>query len=291
MILPINIPIPQRENAPATTLFVKICAENEENLKTKPYVFMLPGGPGANHSHYTEYCCLTDVANIVFYDPRGCGLSAKGELSTFTMSNYIEDLELIRSYLALKEIIILGKSYGAMCAIGYTLRFPKVVSILILAAGSASFRSLISAKNYIKNHATEEQKRVFEQVITGKIGSEEEINQYFAVMETHYSYKKKHGEKVSKSKPEYPFAYEPLNQGFSGFLHSFDFENELDQIKCKTLVLVGEEDWITAKEHSELIANKIVKSTLHIFPKASHNLEFDVREEFFETIKKFISPT
>lgn len=289
MILTYNIPIPQRENAPATTLHVKIFAENEESLKTKPFVFMLPGGPGANHSHYTEYCRLTDVGNIAFYDPRGCGLSEKGEPSTYTMSNYIEDLEVIRQHLSLNEIILLGKSYGAMCAIGYTLQFPQAVSKLILAAGSASFRAIDSAKNHIKAHATDEQKRAFELVVTGKISNEEEVNHYFSVMDTYYSYKKRHGEKPIQSKPEFPFSYEPLKLGFSDFLHSFDFENELDKIKCETLVLVGEEDWITAKEHSELIASKIVDSKLHVFPKADHSLEWDAPEEFFGAINEFLS--
>ena len=143
MILSLKIPIPEREKTPETSLYIKICAENENDLKTKPYVFMLPGGPWANHSHYKEYCCLTDVGNIVFYDPRGCGLSEKGECNTYTMSNYIQDLEVIRQHLSLDKIILLGKSYGALCALGYTLQFPHAVSKLILAAGSASFSMIL----------------------------------------------------------------------------------------------------------------------------------------------------
>ncbi|MBA2711688.1 MAG: alpha/beta fold hydrolase [Tatlockia sp.] len=291
MIKTFNIPIPHRANTPATTLYVKIHTEKEANLKTKPYIFMLPGGPGANHSHYKEYCCLTDVGNIAFYDPRGCGLSEKADQSDYTMINYIEDLEVIRKHLSLSKIILLGKSYGAMCAIGYTLRYPEAVSKLVLAAGAANFKFMESAINHIKANATDEQKRVFDLVQTGKISSEEEINHYFSVMETYYSYKKRQGEKQTKPKPECPFAYEPLNRGFGDFLHTFDFENELYKIKSETLVLVGEEDWITAKEHSELIAKKITGSKLHIFPRADHNLEFDVPDEFFGEIKKFIAPS
>ena len=48
----LKVLIKERDKAPETKLFVKIVAEDEESLKTKPYVFMLPGGPGANHSHY-----------------------------------------------------------------------------------------------------------------------------------------------------------------------------------------------------------------------------------------------
>jgi len=290
MILTLNIPIPQRKNTPKTSLFVKVCAENEKSLKTKPYIFMLPGGPGANHSHYKEYCCLTDIGNIVFYDPRGCGLSEKGELDTYTMSNYIQDIEIIRQYLSLNEIILLGKSYGAVCALGYTLKFPQVVSKLILAAGSASFRNLDTAKKYVAAHGTNEQKRAFELLINGQFSSDEEMNHYFFVMDTFYSYKRRHGKIQPHSKPEYPFAYQPLNQGFQDFLHSFDFEDELDQIKCETLVLVGEEDWIMAKEHSELLADKISGSKLLIFPKADHSLELDVPEAFFWIYKRIYFP-
>jgi proline iminopeptidase len=285
----LNISIPERKKAPATTLFVKIVAEDEASLTTKPYIFMLPGGPGGNHSSYKNYSGLMDVGNIVFHDPRGCGLSNKGDSKTYTMDNYIQDVDVIRQHLGLEKIILLGKSYGAMCGVGYTLEFPNVVSKLILAAGSASFRNLETAKSYVLENGTDKQKEVFEVLLKGEFTSDEQMNHYFSVMDTFYSYKKKQGEAVTREKPEYPFAYEPLNQGFRDFLHNFDYEDRLHEINCNTLILVGEEDWITAQKHSEVMASKIPLNQFISFPKAGHSLELDVPENFFRAIKEFIN--
>src|SRR5580692_1595567 len=96
-------------------LYVEILSENKLGTK-RPVMFILSGGPGADHTAYLNYSCLHEVVDIVFHDPRGCGKSSKGALSDYTMNNYIDDVEAIREHLSLEKIIVLGKSYGAMCA-------------------------------------------------------------------------------------------------------------------------------------------------------------------------------
>jgi proline iminopeptidase len=284
------IPIPARLGAEETTLHIKIVAENTDCLSTKPYLFMLPGGPGANHSHYTDYECLKDSANIVFYDPRGCGLSTKGTFDSYTMDNYIQDLDIIRQHLGLQKIQLLGKSYGAMCALGYAIRFPRNVTRMIVAAGSPSYSNIDSAKSHLAAHANEEQQAACEVLFNGAVKSQAEMDHYFTVMASYYSYKKRHNIPTSRPKAEYPFAFEPLNKGFSSFLHHFDYENLLSTIQCETLVLVGEEDWITSKLHSIKIADKIAEAKLIIFEHSDHSMEDDVPELFFGEIRKFIQP-
>lgn len=283
-----NIRIPARPGAEETTLHIKIVAENEQSLTKKPYLFILPGGPGANHSHYKDYECLRNSANLVFYDPRGCGLSAKGTPASYTMDNYIQDLDIIRQHLGLNAIQLLGKSYGAMCALGYAIRFPQVVTHLVAAAGSPSYRTLESAKQHIAMHANEEQKLVCDTLFNGAFKDQVEMDHYFEVMASYYSYKKRNNIPTSRPKPEYPFSFEPLNLGFSNFLSYFDYENLLLTIQCKTLVLVGEEDWITSKVQSIKIADNIPDAKLIIFEHADHSMEEDVPELYFGEIRKFI---
>ncbi|MBP6919242.1 MAG: alpha/beta hydrolase [Legionellaceae bacterium] len=283
-----NILIPARPGAEETTLHIKIVTEKADYLTTRPYIFILPGGPGANHSHYKDYECLQDSANIVFYDPRGCGLSAKGTPDSYTMDNYIQDLDIIRQQLGLQEIQLLGKSYGAMCALGYAIRFPKNVTRMVLAAGSPSFRNLDSAKAHLEVHANAEQKAAYETVFNGTIKNQAEMDHYFAVMAPYYSYKKRNNIPTARPLAEYPFSFEPLNTGFKSFLRHFDYEPLLSSIQCKTLVLVGDEDWITSKLHSIKIADNIPDAKLIIFEHSDHSMEDDVPELFFGEIRRFI---
>lgn len=284
-----KIHIPPRPGAEETQLHIQIVAEDEASLETKPYAFMLPGGPGANHSHYKDYQCLKSVANIIFYDPRGCGLSAKGDPASYTMDNYIDDLEVIRNELELKKIQLIGKSYGAMCALGYALRFPKTVTHMVLAAGSPSFRNIESAKQHVAKHANEEQKAACETLFAGDFKNLEECEHYFTVMGSYYSYKKRNNIPTVRPKEDYPFSFEPLNLGFRDFLRHFDFEDQLSTVQCDTLILVGEEDWVTAKEHSIKMADNIPGAQLIVFPQSDHSMENDVPESFFLEIRKFIS--
>lgn len=74
-----------------------------------------------------------------------------------------------------------------------------------------------------------------------------------------------------------------------GFLRDFNFEHQLHEIKCNTLILVGEEDWITDKKHSQMMADSILESKLIIFPKSDHSMESDVPDLFFKAIRDFVS--
>ncbi|WP_454783351.1 alpha/beta fold hydrolase [Legionella sp. WA2022007384] len=282
------IDIPVRDDAPETRLHIKIVSENENKLDKRPYIFMLPGGPGANHSHYKDYECLSTTGNMVFIDPRGCGLSDKNEPSSYTMQNYIQDVEEIRKQLNLDKIVLLGKSYGAMCALGYTLSYPNHVANLVLAAGSPSFRNLETARQNVKNRGNLDQQKACEQLWEGSFSSDEELDKFFDVMDSMYSWKKRHSLPINRPAPDYIFAHEPLNQGFGGFLRTFDYEDRLHEIACKTLILVGEEDWITDKKHSEFMASKIPDNQFIVFPQADHSMEADVPEAFFSSIESFL---
>ncbi|WP_131781452.1 alpha/beta fold hydrolase [Legionella gresilensis] len=281
--------MPIRENAPEAKLYVRIVAENKDSFNSKPYIFMLPGGPGANHSHYKAYECLNSIGNVVFFDPRGCGLSDKDIPTTYSMDNYIKDLEEIRKQLNLEQIILLGKSYGAMCALGYALENSQYIAKLILAAGSPSYKNLDDAEAYIKTFGSKEQQLICEKLWSGTFTSNEEVNDYFDKMDTVYSWKKRHNLPAQSSHADYPFAHEPLNQGFRGFLRTFNYEDRLSEVACPTLILVGEEDWITNKKHSIVMANKIPNSKLIILKNADHSMELDAPEVFFKNIEFFLA--
>lgn len=282
------IEIPVRSNVPKTELFVRITYKNEESLKTKPYVLMLPGGPGANHSHYRDYKCLKEDANIIFFDPRGCGLSQEGDPSTYTMDITIDDIHHVLQELKLEQVTVLGKSCGAMHALGFALRYPHQVSRLILAAGAASNAFLETAKAHVLAKGTEEQIKACELLWQGAFANKEEAEHYFTVMQPFYSWKKRHNEPVSRPLSIFPFSFKVLNEGFRTRVWDFDFTAQLSSVRCPTLILVGEEDWVTSVAYSQEMAQGIPDSKLMIFKNADHSMESDVPKEYFGAIRHFI---
>ena len=283
-----EIKIPTRINAPETTIYTQLVYKNEESLKTKPYVLMLPGGPGANHSHYIDYACMQEEANVIFYDPRGCGLSGRGDSATYTMDNNIEDIHFVINALGLEKVMVLGKSCGAMMALGFTVRYPEQVNALILAAGSPSYAFLETAKQNVLDKGSTEQKEVCETLWSGSFQNQEQTTHYFEVMETFYSWKKRHNEPANRPKSIHPYSFDALNEGFRSQVWQFDFTQDLPNINCPTLILVGAEDWITSPIYSKQLASGIPNSSLMVFDKSDHKMESDVPEQFFGAIREFI---
>lgn len=283
-----EIRIPARLHAPETSLRIRMVYKNKASLASLPYVFILPGGPGSNHSYYMDYDCIHEVANLVYYDPRGCGLSDKGDRSSYTLGNYIDDLHFIIRALQVGPVILLGKSYGAISALGYTLRYPQEVRQLILAAGAPSYHFLDTAKSNILSRGTADQQRICNDLWKGQIKNHEHMDQFFKTMATMYSWKKRNNRPVNRPASTHSFSFDAANEGFSKQLWQFDYLSKLDTIQCPTLILVGEEDWITDPQYSKQMAAMIPQSILQVFKHADHSLESDVPEQYFNTLMNFI---
>lgn len=281
----------ERKNAETTKLFVETLKEKEKlGANGRPVAFILPGGPGADHSAYLSYSCLKTVADLVFHDPRGCGQSEKGAVTTYTMDNYIDDIESLRKALNLEKIVVIGKSYGSMCALGYALRYPHAVQKLVLAAGAPSHRFLTLAKKNVARIGTKEQIEISEKLWAGSFANNDELLDFFTLTQTLYSVKarnqpKKASDLILKSKQ---FSYEVLNEGFRQTFWYFDYENDLAKVACPTLILAGREDWINDVKLAEFMVARIPHSELRIFENAGHSMEVDVQEAFFQSIADFI---
>lgn len=258
--------------------------------RNRPVAFILPGGPGADQGSYARYACLQEVVDLVFHDPRGCGESDKGEASSYNMDNYINDVEAIREYFSLDKIIVIGKSYGSMCALGYTVRFPERVEKLVLAAGAPSYRFFDTAKATLAQIGTPEQIKICEKAWRGDFQNREEMLEFFRLTNPLYSIKARtKSVEFDLEAKSMAFAYDVLNEGFRQSLWHFDYENDLAQIECPTLVLAGREDWINHYQYAEQMARAIPHSQLVIFENAGHSMEVDVGDLYFETIADFIA--
>ncbi len=235
-----------------------------------------------------DYDRLYEVANLLYYDPRGCGLSDEGDILTYNMENYLDDLHVINTSLQLDDVILLGKPYGAMCALGYTLRYPQDVSKLILAAGGdeLQFYGDCQIKPSFKGNARAKKFRV---LWDGCIKNNEHMSEYTRVMASMYSWKIRHHQVVERIAPRHRFCYEALNEGFRNHFWKFDYTHQLCNIHCPTLILAGEEDWICDPKYSKKMAGLIPNSCLQVFKNADHALESDVPDLFFNAITTFIS--
>lgn len=261
--------------------------------RKKPVCFILHGGPGGEHLGFKPYLTpLSEHMQLIYLDMRGCGRSDRGPRSTYTLDNNIDDLEALRKYLGLEKVIVLGHSYGGMVAQSYALRYPNSVSALLLIATTPGHGFDKQALRIVDEIGTEEQKLFAKRMFAGEIKDQEQMNEFWVVMDSLYSYlargkEKTEEEKEAIRKKKSTFNYEVANAGLE-FLAKFDVVDQLPQMTCPVLVIGGKYDWVTPADASILIAEKIPASELLIFEKSCHQIFVDENEKFNSEIISFI---
>ena len=294
-----------KANLRDTTLFfdvegASIVVEGDRILE-RPVAFLLHGGPGADHTSYKPtFSDLADRMQLVYIDHRGQGRSARGPQSSYTLDNNVEDLEALRLYLGLGQIIVIGGSYGGMVAMAYAARYPSSVLQLMVYATAASNEFLPRAKQTLRDRGTPEQIAIAQTLWDGAFQSNDELKTYFEILGPLYSYRTERLDKPSdeplvEAEPQSVawgdriFSYEAINEAFGGFLRTYDIRSELAKITAPTLVLAGRHDWICAPELGEEIATLIPGSEVQIFENSGHMLRTDEPGRLITTIAEFSS--
>ena len=254
----------------------------------KPVMFVVHGGPGADHtSHRTSLAPLTQQLQLVYFDHRGQGRSARGDKKTYTLDNNVEDMEALRQHLGLDKIVVMGTSYGGMVALTYATRYPQNVSHLIVVATAASYEFLAKAKENLAAKGTPEQQEIAKYLWEGNFADEEHLHEYFQVMASMYSLNY-NPEKVKSDWQKTILSVDAINVAFSTFLRSYDVREQLPKITAPTLVIGGKYDWICPPEFSQEIAQGIPNSRLIVMEKSGHSVRSDQPEELRQAITQFL---
>lgn len=128
----------------------------------KPIVF-LAGGPGLN-AGYLEPIWKNLSANYrcIVLDQRGTGKSTLVSVDSVTvnMKNYVSDLEDLRNYLKLDQLIIIGHSWGGMLSMHYATIHPdKIEKLILLSSGGPTGNFFSYFGDNINMRLTEEDKK------------------------------------------------------------------------------------------------------------------------------------
>jgi proline iminopeptidase len=261
----------------------------EQGIRQKPVAFIIHGGPGVDHTSYKPcFSPLVHHLQLVYFDHRGQGRSARGPKETYTLDNNVDDMEALRQYLGLEKIVLIGSSYGGMVALSYAVKYPQNVSHLIVIATAANSRFLERAQEILAERGNEEQKAIALQLWSGNFENEEQLRQFFRVMGSMYS--QNNDRKLnSPDSDETILSVDAINVAFSGFLNDYNILNELHKITSPTLVIAGGHDWICAPEFSEEIAQAIPNAYLKIFENSGHLIRVDKPQSLLNEIARFLN--
>lgn len=259
-------------------------------MRERPTAFLVHGGPGSDHAGLkVRYGRLTEKMQLVYFDHRGQGRSARGNPQKYTLDENVEDMEALRRYLGLGPIVSIGTSYGGMVAMTHAARYQRSVSHLILVSSAAHGGFAERGKQIVAQRGTAEQIAQCDDLFAGRLDTPGKLRRYFEVMAPLYA--RKDDPALSKVGLDRAIlSPEALNRahGPDGFLRSFDLRPELGAITAPTLILAGRHDWICAPEFSEEIHRLIAGSELRIFEESSHSVGSDEPQKFLDAVTGFL---
>ncbi len=254
------------------------------DMREKPTLILLHGGPGADHSLYKPaFSQLSDLCQIVYYDHLGNGRSDEGAPDQWTLDRWGDDIKALSDALGITKPIIYGASFGGVVAQSYATRHPEHPAALILASTTAKtdFEIIYEAFRTVGGpKAHEIAKRYWSDP------TPERRQAYFETCLPLYSRVGLSADAMSRM-----IIKNPVGMHYNGPANEqgqFDFRSKLSQIECPTLVLAGDSDPIMPSTFSETLSKTLPNARYHLIEGASHMLDLDAPEVFFSHLRAFI---
>ena len=263
---------------------------------------VLPGGPGYSFEYLLPYLSDLDSTNqMIYLDPRGCGRSAQfRNPAMYTLENMVADVESLRTALNISALNIIGHETGGMLAQRYAIKYPSHVNKLVLMSTTAQVSDLNAYLNSFRDFLPRQVAAVVKAYEKDSLINNEQYTSGYenvvlqGMMSSHSYFMNPAAIPDNFAMPErsWPVYFEMWGRhgyfDISGNLKDFDTRNDLRTIKIKSLILVGEQDYISPFVMESLVGS-IPKSKEHNFENTGHFYFIEKKEEFISVVKDFLS--
>ncbi len=201
------------------------------------------------------------VCRAVTWDLRGHGDSDSPE-GPYSIPDMARDLLQIADELGAEKIIPLGHSAGGAISLRFALDYPERTEALVLV-GTASEANEKSRDFYQKLAGIAEEKGM--EPVVKRLGMAKES---------------------ANLVPANPNGFAHVTRAMAG-LNEDPMTERLSEIKCPTLILVGEKDFLGAGG-SVIMSRRIGGSQLEIIPERGHGLFLEDPPGFNERVVRFL---
>jgi pimeloyl-ACP methyl ester carboxylesterase len=250
----------------------------------RPTVVALHGGPGGDHSYLKEELSpLAEVAQLVFPDMRSTGRSDPCDSTLWNVDSFAQDVHALCDGLEIEKPVVLGHSYGGYVAIAYAAHYPADMSKLVLYATEARPHPEASLE-------------VFRRL--GGARARETARSFFETpnLKNAASYAE-HCLPLYTRKPEDPNKQmrmlangEMTMRLLAGELRTIDLTPRLGAIRCRTLILAGEDDPACPVEAAAEVASMLPAELVRFerIADAGHSVINDQPEVALRILREFI---
>lgn len=262
-------------------------------------LLLLHGGPGSTHNYFEAFDQLAAQTGrpVVMYDQLGCGRSSMpDDTSLWRANTWVAELTVLRQYLGLERVHLLGQSWGGMLAIIYLCDHqPAGIQSLILAS-TLSSAALWRQEQHrlIKFMALTDQAAIAQAEASGDFTAPAYLAANDRYMLAHAA------GPVTADSPEflrrpkragtaaYNVAWGPNEYVPTGTLQSYDYTAKLAHVTTPTLVTSGTNDLCTP-----LVAKTMVDALPHatwsLFAHSRHMAFIDESTAYLTRLRAWLA--
>jgi len=261
-----------------------------------PVLVCHPGGPGFSARYFGDLAGLGGSFTLVMLNPRGSeGSDRPADTRGYGTADYVSDLEELRAHLGLERMLLLGHSHGGVVAAAYAAAHPDRVERLVLASTLARFaaeqetvmEAAMDARAAEPWYA--DARAALEDEQAGRFDSDEELGE-LAIREFPF-YFARYGDAeqayLDTLRGEVPVA-DALLLFNNEIFDTFDLRPELPAITATTLVITGDDDFITgpvcAADFEVIPAQRTV-----LLPDCGHFVFVEARDRFRDEVTAFLT--
>jgi pimeloyl-ACP methyl ester carboxylesterase len=270
---------------------------------------MLPGGPGfAAACMRGDAELFADTLQSFLIDPHGSGASTRPmDDADYSAEGHARFYEEVRQALGLDRVCVLGHSFGATTALTYAALSPRNVERCVAVAtfgigtevsaseaGDAAAAMAAMLARHSKAPWYEHARPIMDQWTDRILAAEDpaEVRDMMAAVLPFYM--------ANPERPHVAAGIVEFRRHLAADLAAFkawegglyqtiDLRPLLGRIRCPTLVIAGELDFIGGPAQARPIASQIKDARLLIIPECGHFPSIEARAEYRRAVLEFLS--
>jgi proline-specific peptidase len=261
-------------------------------------LLLLHGGPGACHDYIEALAAISATGRrVIFYDQQGCGNSDQpSDPGRWTVELYVREVDAVREALGLREVHILGQSWGGMLLMEYLVRQPRGVVSATIASSPASMPLWIAETARLRAALPAEVIEVLEHHEAAGTWDDPEYDAAVNVFyERHLCRVVPFPEPVARSFAKLarnPEVYRTMNGPTEfhvvGTLRDWDITPRLAAVEVPVLITSGRHDEATPAQMARL-AEHVPQAEWVIFEESGHLAHAEEPDRYMAVVADFLA--
>lgn len=261
-----------------------------------PVLVVQPPGWGVGAIPYEKtFGPFEEHFTVVYYDPRGSGASQTPEnAADLHVEALVDDLEALRSHLALDHFALIGHSHGGLLALHYTLRHPRRVTRLVsLDAQLVGVPAHPDERDELPSHEEFAPAwAAFEAVggfgALGEAASDGDLTALLGMMAPFYFQQLSAVPAFRQMLAARDIPVRTM-QAVSATDGGFPLDRRLARLAVPTLVVSGRHDMFCPPSGARTLAETLPQGRLRIFEESGHFPWIEERDAFFHEAIGFLA--